>query len=69
MSEKTYRVTNVHNVSWAVRFKTEEAAWGRILSTRNMIDTPANRAAMLREGWGVKTIEPPGYDLGGTDSP
>lgn len=65
MSAKPYRVITPSGTRWMVRFKTEQAAWGRVLSGAGMIDRPANRAELLRLGWRVKTTEPAGIDLGG----
>ena len=57
MSDKPFRVVPPTGVPWASRFKTEEAAWGRLLGMRSLLDTPANRAALLREGWVVREAE------------
>lgn len=64
-SEKPWRVVTPHGVAWLARFKSEDAAWGRLLSINGrLMDTPANRATILSDGWKVKKMEPPGYDLG-----
>lgn len=68
MVDKPFRVVTRHGIAWAVRFATEEAAWGRILALNGgLADTQANRAKMLRLGYRIKLHEPAAYDLGAAE--
>lgn len=58
VSDKPWRVITKHGLAWVVQFKTEEAAWGRLLALKGYRgDTSAHRAALLREGWKVRELE------------
>lgn len=58
MNDKPYRVISPHNIAWASRFISEEAAWGRLISSKGYkLDTPTVRATLLRQGWRVKELE------------
>lgn len=55
--DKPWRVVSPHNIAWVVHFATEEAAWGRLLSSQHMRhDTRANRMAILALGWKVVEV-------------
>lgn len=58
-STKPYRVVTPQGVAWALKFATEEGAWGRLLHLNGMtIDTQKNRANLEKEGWQVKLAQP-----------
>ncbi len=57
MNERIYQVTNPHRVTWAVRFMSEDAAWGRIFALKGKLeDAPEVRAAFLKNGWKVELV-------------
>jgi hypothetical protein len=54
MNEKPFRVVNCHGVAWAVRFASEDAAWGRLLALNGgWPDTAPTRRRFIREGWKI----------------
>mgnify|MGYP003387798770 CR=1 FL=1 len=58
MRDKPVKVINTAGLAWASRFLTEDAAWARILNlTGRSRDTSENRAALIRAGWRVVTVE------------
>lgn len=58
MVEKPFRVVNNQGVAWAVRFATEEAAWGRLLSLKGGLpDTPRTRREFIKAGWRIIDTE------------
>lgn len=52
--DRTVIVVSPQNTIWAVRFKSEEAAWRRLIALKNMRPgVTADKKALLAEGWKV----------------
>lgn len=57
VTNKPWRVTHPDGVPWALKFYSEQAAWGRLFALVKMDDTVANRARLLRKGWKINRTE------------
>jgi len=56
MSDTLFRIVSPFGIRWLPVFRTEEAAWSRILGVKRLADNPDNRAAILREGWKIVEV-------------
>lgn len=50
---KPVTVRTPHNMIWAHRFHTVEAAWGRICGLKGIENTRRNRNLLTEDGWVV----------------
>lgn len=53
MEERNVMVLNPHGVSWMARFKTEDAAWARLVALKRLPNNEESRKLLREQGWKV----------------